>query len=258
MPWIEANGTSLRYGLSGSGKKTVVLMHELGGCIESFDDTLPDLAKDFRVLRYDQCGFGLSEKVKNLTFQKVIADLASLLDALEIRDPICLAGCARGSDFCAGFAAAHPQRVAKLVLASPDIGEMRMATRSLTRAARMETEGVRSTLETSLAISYPEAVRAFDIERFNRFAARWVCNTPASFMAQAKMMSQVDLTTEYPKIQAKTLVIGATHDGQRSIDVARQVAQAINGACLVECNTGHFMAVQTPELFAEVVRNFFN
>jgi hypothetical protein len=33
MPWIEANGASLRYELSGAGKETLVLMHEAGGCI---------------------------------------------------------------------------------------------------------------------------------------------------------------------------------------------------------------------------------
>ena len=32
MDWIEANGASLRYDLSGSGRETVVLIHEVGGC----------------------------------------------------------------------------------------------------------------------------------------------------------------------------------------------------------------------------------
>ncbi len=69
MPWIEANGASLRYELGGSGKETLVLMHEAGGCLESYEDTLPQLEKEFRVLRYDQRGFGFSEKVRELTFE---------------------------------------------------------------------------------------------------------------------------------------------------------------------------------------------
>ena len=40
MEWIEANGASLRYELSGSGRDTLVMVHEVGGCIESWDDTL--------------------------------------------------------------------------------------------------------------------------------------------------------------------------------------------------------------------------
>ena len=30
MDWIEVNGTSLRYDLTGSGDRTLVLVHEIG------------------------------------------------------------------------------------------------------------------------------------------------------------------------------------------------------------------------------------
>ena len=59
MEWIEVNGTSLRYELAGSGAETVVFVHELGGCIESWNETLPAFQAGFRSLRYDQRGFGL-------------------------------------------------------------------------------------------------------------------------------------------------------------------------------------------------------
>src|SRR6478672_6587858 len=122
MPWTHANGASLRYQLSGSGKDTLVLMHEAGGCLESYDDALPGLEKEFRVLRYDQRGFGFSEKVRELTFETVVEDLAALLAALKIEGKVNVAGCAMGSDFAVGFAARHPERVAKLAIASPTIG----------------------------------------------------------------------------------------------------------------------------------------
>ena len=156
MPWIESNGASLRYELSGSGKDTLVLMHEAGGCIESYEDALPGLEKDFRVLRYDQRGFGFSEKVRELSFETVLADLGGLLDALKITAPVHVAGCAMGSDFAAGFAARHPRRVAKLAIASPMIGSN--AARSapiLERAALAEREGVRATMKASHDRSYP-------------------------------------------------------------------------------------------------------
>ena len=48
MEWIEANGASLRYELSGSGRDTLVMVHEVGVCIESWDDTLPAFQPHFR------------------------------------------------------------------------------------------------------------------------------------------------------------------------------------------------------------------
>lgn len=259
MPWIEANGAGLRYELSGSGKETLVLVHEAGGCLESYEDALPGLEKEFRVLRYDQRGFGFSEKVRELSFEAVVADLASLLDALKISAPVHVAGCAMGADFAVGFAARHPGRVAKLVLASPNIGHN--AARSgpaVERAALVEREGIRAAMQASHDRSYPENLRALDRERFERYQLRWVCNTPASFSASARMMSEVDLTPEYAKIKAPTLVIGAKHDTQRPPETAQRVANAISGAKYVLADTGHFMNLQTPQLFADTARAFFN
>jgi pimeloyl-ACP methyl ester carboxylesterase len=209
------------------------------------------------VLRYDQRGFGFSEKVRELTLEMVVADLAGLLDALKISGPVCMAGCAMGSDFAVAFCARHPERVSKLVIASPNIGATRSATRSLERAALVEREGVRAALQSSHDLSYPEHLRARDRERFRRFQSRWVCNTPASFTALAKMMATTDLTSDYPKIKARTLVIGAQHDVQRPLATAQQVAKALPGSTYMEADTGHFMNVKTPELFAQTLGKFF-
>lgn len=258
MPWIEANGASLRYELSGSGKQTLVLVHEAGGCLESYEDALPGLKKAFRVLRYDQRGFGFSEKVRSLSFETVLADLAGLLDALKITAPVHVAGCAMGADFSVGFAARYPKRVAKLALASPNIGSnVARSAPIMERAVLVEREGIRAAVKESLDRSYPEKLRALDRERYRRFESRWVCNTPASFAASARMMSPLDLTPEYAKIQAPTLVIGGMHDTQRPPEMAQQVAKAIRGAKYLLADTGHFMNVETPRLFANTVVPFF-
>ena len=67
----------------------------------------------------------------------------------------------------------------------------------------------------------------------------------------------VDLTPEYAKIQAPTLVIGAMHDTQRPPEKAQQVASEIRGARYVLADTGHFMNLETPQLFADTVLGFF-
>jgi 3-oxoadipate enol-lactonase len=258
MPWIEANGASLRYTLTGAGKETLVLVHEAGGCLDSFEDALPALEKEFRVLRYDQRGFGFSEKVRELTFEGVVADLAALLNVLNITAPVHLAGCAMGADFSVGFASRHPARVAKLAIASPNIDHNGpRSAQSLERAATVERDGVRVSMQASHDRSYPENLRALDRERFKRYQARWVCNSPTSFKAQAIMMSTNDLTPEYAKIKAPTLVIGCKYDGLRPPEKAERVAQALAGSKYIEAETGHFMHLETPELFVNTVVPFF-
>ena len=70
-------------------------------------------------------------------------------------------------------------------------------------------------------------------------------------------MSNVDLTSDYARIKAPTLVIGAKHDGQRPPEMAERVAKTIPGAKYLLAETGHFMNLETPQLFAETAVAFF-
>ena len=63
MPWMDANGISIHFELGGKGP-SVVLLHEMGGTLDSWDGIAPALAREYRILRYDQRGSGLSEKVR--------------------------------------------------------------------------------------------------------------------------------------------------------------------------------------------------
>src|SRR5437867_11309555 len=119
MDWIEANGASLRYELSGGGSETVVLIHEVGGLIESWDDAVGAFQRSFRVLRYDQRGFGLSEKTRVITLDGLVADLAALLAALGLQPPVRLARCAIGAAIALALAGRHPPAVSRVVARGP-------------------------------------------------------------------------------------------------------------------------------------------
>src|SRR3978361_1389232 len=93
MNWIEVNGTSLRYELSGGGPTPLVLVHEMGGTLDSWDQGLSGLNNGRRVLRYDTRGAGLSEKIGGtVTWDDMADDLKALLDALHISGKVALAG----------------------------------------------------------------------------------------------------------------------------------------------------------------------
>jgi 3-oxoadipate enol-lactonase len=61
-----------------------------------------------------------------------------------------------------------------------------------------------------------------------------------------------DLSADLARITAATLVIGWTHDGIRTPAMVTKVAAHIPGAKYVEARSGHFMAVETPDLFVEL------
>src|SRR5712672_2932605 len=149
MDFIESGGVGLRCELSGGGDRTLVLVHEMGGSLESWDDVAPRFAKSRRVLRYDTRGAGLSQKVRGeLTLDTMADDIAALLDNLGIAGKVALAGIAVGGAIAHHFAARYPERASAVAVGSPATGiapDRRAA--ALERIAKVEALGMAFAVE---------------------------------------------------------------------------------------------------------------
>ena len=67
---------------------SVVLLHEMGGTLDSWDGIFPALSERFRTLRYDQRGSGLSEKVRQpITTEILEEDLEAVLQESGLPPP---------------------------------------------------------------------------------------------------------------------------------------------------------------------------
>jgi 3-oxoadipate enol-lactonase len=252
MNWVEVNGTGLRYEVSGGGPSTLVLVHEMGGTLDSWDQVLPALNHGRRVVRFDTRGAGLSEKIGGtVTWDQMAGDLAALLDALGITGKVSLAGIAVGAAIAVHFAVRYPDRAAALVLHGPAVGvgaDRRQAT--LDRAASVQAGGMRSVVETSLAASYPPVVR-HNQEVFAAFRARWLGNDPESFAAINRMLAAENIEHELAETAGR-------HDGLRPRSVIEPMARQIPGAQFLELNSGHFASVQTPGLVSQAIHAFLH
>jgi 3-oxoadipate enol-lactonase len=258
MNWIEVNGTSLRYELSGSGPTTLVLIHEMGGTLDSWDQGLGALNNGRQVLRYDTRGAGLSEKISGaVTWNDMADDLKALLDALNI-GKVAIAGIAVGAAIGVHFAVRNPDRAAALVLHGPATGvSSERWQQTLERAAAVEAGGMRGVVETSLANSYPPIVR-HNAGVFREFRARWLANDPQSFAAINRMLAAEDISGELAKIACPTLVTAGRHDGLRAPAVIEPMAKQIPGAEFLELNTGHFASIQTPGTMSQAIHYFLH
>jgi 3-oxoadipate enol-lactonase len=258
MTFIEANGVSLRYVVEGIGKP-IVLIHEMGGTLESWGLVAPLLASHRRVIRYDTRGAGFSEKIRGaLQIDTMTDDLVALLDGLGIREKIALAGTAVGGAIALHTAFRFPERIAAAIVTSPAISippANRAAT--LERVATFEREGVRTVFEGTAENGYPAELRT-DRARFEGFKARWLANDPSSFAAVYRMLAGMDLSGELASIKCPVLVIGGEFDRGRPPGRVKPVAQAIPGAQFKVLPTGHYAALQTPELVAGEIAAFLD
>jgi len=258
VSFAEVKGTALRYDLSGSGASTLVLIHEMGGTLESWDFVAPQLSAKRRILRYDTRGAGLSQKVRGtLTIDNMVDDLVALVDTLGIAGKIALAGVAVGGAIALHTAVRFPQRVAAVIASSPAIGiaaDRRPAV--LIRVEKMEREGLHAVLDT-LDHGYPPELRG-DAQRFASFRARWLGTDPVSFGAIYRMLIGMDLQAELSRVACPVLVIAGALDRVRPPPLVEPVARAISGARYAVLETGHYAPVQTPEIYARTIGEFLD
>jgi 3-oxoadipate enol-lactonase len=242
MDFIELDGVTLRYELSGKGDRTLVLVHEMGGSLESWDDVVPRLAESRRVLRYDTRGAGMSQKVRGkLGIDTMADDIAALLDHIGIAGKVALAGIAVGGAIALHFAARHPGRTSAVAVGSPATGmapDRRAA--ALERVAKVEAAGMAFAVESSMLSGYAPELRG-DIARFERFRARWLGNDPASYATISRMLVATDMQDELASLRCPVLVIGGSLDRVRPPPLAEAVAEVIPGARYVEVRTGHYI-----------------
>jgi len=259
MNWAEVNGLSLHYRLEGpEDAPPLVLIHELGGTLASWDRAMPFI-QSRRTLRWDWRGAGLSEKIRgDLSIDAVTADLAGLLDAVGFDGSVDIAGTALGGGVALAFAARAPERVRRLVVSSPAVGGASGIEAMLrARADEVERDGMRPQVDTSLDRSYLPKFRT-DPAAFAEYRARWIANDPASYASHNRMLAGMDERANLAKIACPTLVLAGSDDGLLTPSAMREIADAIPDAEFRELATGHFLAVNTPSLFAEAALPFLD
>jgi len=257
VDFVEVDDVALRCEFTGGGDRTLVLVHEMGGSLESWDDVAPRFAGIRRVLRYDTRGAGLSQKVRGeLTFGTMADDIAALLDHFGVNGKVALAGVAVGGGIALQFAARYPDRTSAVAVGSPATGiAAERRAPALERLAAIKAGGMAVAVDDSMLNGYAPELRN-DPARFERFRARWLGNDPSSYATIWRMLATADMEAELARINCPVLVIGGSLDRVRPPPAAQAVANLIPGARYTEIRTGHYMAVQTPDLLAETIDAF--
>ncbi|MFN5270832.1 MAG: alpha/beta fold hydrolase [Hyphomonadaceae bacterium] len=100
---------------------TLIFLHGFGSSLQTWDGWAVPLERDYRVVRLDLPGAGLSDPdlTGDYTDARTHALILKLMDRLGIQKAV-LIGNSLGGRLAWTFAAKHPDRVTKLVLISPD------------------------------------------------------------------------------------------------------------------------------------------
>jgi pimeloyl-ACP methyl ester carboxylesterase len=119
---LEVAGMRLRVRDTGPKEApALIMLHGFGSSLETWEPWARALQTDYRVIRFDLPGTGLSapDPTGDYTDARSVEVLAALMDRLGL-DRASLIGNSIGGAIAWTFAAQHPERIDKLVLISPD------------------------------------------------------------------------------------------------------------------------------------------
>jgi 3-oxoadipate enol-lactonase len=253
--WIDGEGVALRARADGAGGLPLLMIHEMGGCLESWDRLTPFLANERMVVRYDQRGHGVSEKVGSMTLDELVADALAAAHAfgLERFVPV---GCAVGGAVALAVASRHAESCPAVVALSPatSIPEERR-TAALARADAMIATGVRPNVDAALDRSYPHSLRE-DETLFRQVRGMRLGADPDGQAAMLRMLAQLDMSADLAGIRHPALILAGRHDGDRPPEHLVEIAAGIRGATFRTIESGHFMSLHAPEVVASEIHRF--
>lgn len=257
VSWIDLGETSLRYEVAGHGPRVLVLLHEMGGALESWDHVVPKLEAEFQILRFDMRGSGMSQKINGqVTLDQLVDDLVGLLDHLGMTKSVSLAGCAVGAAVAIGFAARCPERVSALVAMAPALGvppERRAF--AMERADAVERDGMRPMTMAGHDRAYPFELRKDPVRELTARAIK-LANDPHSFAAIQRMLAGLDMSAELKALSCRTLFLAGSLDGTRPPEQVQVIAAQVANSEYETVISGHGMGYLTPELIATKLADF--
>ena len=120
------DGRRLRTVVAGEGPGPLVVFEAgMSAPAASWVHTQREVAARCRTLSYDRAGYGGSDvDPQPRTLERIVEDLAGLLDAVGEPDPVVLVGHSWGGPILRLFADRHPERVAGLVFVDATLCEV--------------------------------------------------------------------------------------------------------------------------------------
>jgi 3-oxoadipate enol-lactonase len=250
MKTINVNGVQLAVADEGLGQP-VLLIHGFPMDHSMWESQLAILTERWRVIAPDLRGFGASGVTSGkVTIAQYADDLAALLDALEVNEPVVLVGLSMGGYIAFQFYRKYQQRLRGLVLCDtrsvPDTPEA--ATARLQTADRVEREGAQVLAESMAPKMLSPGTFQSRPEVVELLRRMILAGNPVGLAAAARGLAErPDFTPLLAEIDCPTLVVVGKDDAISPPQEMATIARAIRGSKLVEIEAaGHVSPLERP------------
>ncbi len=259
MPTISLPDISLNYFDSGDGPP-LLFVHGFPLDHSMWRNQLGEFSQTHRVIAPDLRGFGQSGVTSGTVKMEQFADdLAALLDALGVSEPVVFCGLSMGGYIGWQFFKRHRNRLTALIQCDTRaIADTPEGVGNREKLARLVlengTEPVAAAMLPNLFAEATTPTRQAAVEETRQAVLR---TSPDGIAAASLGMSvRPDVTADLPSIDVPTLLIVGEEDRISPVEEMRGIADAIPGAELaVISDAGHMSPLENPEVVNAAIRD---
>ena len=266
----SADGASIAHAEVGEGYPLVAVGSWMSHLEEDWSNPmwghyLRHLAGDFRLIRYDQRGNGMSDWDNvDISFDRMVDDLKAVIDCYDC-DKVALFGPSQAASICIAFTRKYPEKVSHLILygayargrckrGNPAGIEESKALVTLIRQSWGRDNPVVRQMMTSLFM--PDATQA-ESSWFNEFQK--TCGPGENIARFRELFDDIDVSDLLAEINIPTLVIQCVGDSVAPLSEGKLIASRIPGATLVTLNSKNHMVFEKEpgfQRFLDAVHDF--
>ncbi|WP_363800218.1 3-oxoadipate enol-lactonase [Lysobacter firmicutimachus] len=255
--FTTGDGVRLAYRLDGAADRpTLVLSNSIGTDLRMWDGQIAELARRFRVLRYDARGHGASGvPVGAYSLDRLGRDVIELMDGLGIGRAHFL-GLSLGG-FVGQWLGVHaPERIDRLILANTSsyLGPAPQWDERI--AAVRQAQDMRETAEMFLRNWFPAPMLARNGAAIEPFRAMLLATDRQGLAGSYAAVRDADLRRSIALIVNPTLVIAGEHDPVTAASHSEAIAATVPDARLAVLPAVHLSNVEYPHEFLGEVLSF--
>lgn len=261
--FAAVNGARIAYDDGGSGP-AIVLIHAGVTTRGMWDDVVPLLATDHRVIRYDLRGFGETVEDPDAGEWRMDTDLIGVMDAAGV-DSASVVGVSMGGGAALDAALTHPDRVEAVIAVNPGLGGFRAddGEWAITRFKQMKPfwdDGRKDEVaRLEMEIWFAGPSRSLDdmpADRVERMRA-WLLDAYEKEPWDRQQDLDPPASGRLDQITVPVLAVLGELDLPSLAAAVDHIVTSVPGASrAVMAGTAHLSPWEDPEGFVEIVRGF--
>jgi pimeloyl-ACP methyl ester carboxylesterase/DNA-binding CsgD family transcriptional regulator len=221
---------------------------------------------NFRFVRHDERGCGMTDwDVGDLSFERRVEDLESVVAAADPREPFALLGISQGAATCVAYAVRHPERVSQLVLYGGyargtfrrgDLDKERLY-RAIIEMARLGWGNDNPAFRQVFTSRFIPGGTDEQISWFNDLCRKTTSPDMAARIIESR--ATIDVMALLGKVRTPTLVLHSRDDDVVPISEGHILAAGISGAQFIELDSKNHVILETEpawERFRDEVLEF--